>query len=74
MDSNIKLKGVDTRTLEAAIEKIVTEATGWDYTCTIKEIQYLDLGDSQLTLILRTSDWLKQPTSIETEASAESPA
>ena len=65
MDSNIKLKGVDTRTLEAAIEKIVIEATGWDYTCTIKEIQYLDLGDSQMTLILRTSDWLKPVESEE---------
>jgi hypothetical protein len=73
MDSNIKLKGVDTRTLEAAIEKIVTEATGWEYTCAIKEIQYLDLGDSQLTLVLRTSDWLKQPTTSEPEASEASP-
>lgn len=65
MDSNIKLKGVNTRTLEEAIEKIVTEATGWDYTCAIKEIQYQDLGDAQLTLVLRTSDWLKPATEEE---------
>lgn len=68
MDSNIKLKGVDTRTLEAAIEQIVTQATGWEYTCAIKEIQYLDLGDSQVTLILRTSDWLKPVESEESPA------
>jgi hypothetical protein len=65
MDSNVKLKAVDTRTLETAIEKIVTETTGWDYTCLIKEIQYLELGEAQVTLSLRTTDWLKPVTTEE---------
>lgn len=66
MDSNVKLKAVDTKTLETAIEKIVTDATGWEYTCMIKEIQYLELGDAQITLSLRTTDWLK-PANQEVE-------
>jgi hypothetical protein len=69
MDPHIKLKAVDTRSLETALEKIVSEATGWEYTCTIKEVQYLELGDAQLTLTLKTSDWLKPENSESSSAS-----
>jgi hypothetical protein len=59
MDSNIKLKAVDTRSLEQAIETIVSQATGWEYTCLIKHIEYKELGEAEITLSVRTSDWLK---------------
>jgi hypothetical protein len=59
MDSNIKLKAVNTKELEDAIARIVTELTGWDYTCTINTVQYGNVGDAEITLLVKTSDWLK---------------
>jgi len=65
MDPNIRLKAVDTRSLEVAIEKIVSDATGWEYSCNIKDVDYLELGEAQITLSLKTSDWLKPAPSEE---------
>ncbi len=58
MDAHEKLKKVETAAMEAAIAKVVTDATGWDYTCNIAEIEYGELGRAQLKLTLETSEWL----------------
>ncbi|WP_421655373.1 hypothetical protein [Leptothermofonsia sp. ETS-13] len=58
MDAHEKLKKVETAALEEAIAKIVSEATGWQYSCTISEIEYGELGRAQLKLTLETSEWL----------------
>lgn len=53
-----KLKEVDTKALEAAIAKIVTDATGWKYSCGITSIKYLTIGEAEITLALKTADWM----------------
>ncbi len=58
MELENKLKEVNTRALEAAIAKVVTEATGWDYACTIRNIQYVNTGTAEFSLTLETTDWL----------------
>jgi hypothetical protein len=58
MELENKLKEVDTRTLEQAIAKVITDATGWNYACTIKNIHYENTGMAEVRLTLETSDWL----------------
>jgi hypothetical protein len=58
MDAHEKLKKVETAALEEAIAKLVSDATGWKYSCNISEIEYGELGRAQLKLTLETSDWL----------------
>ncbi|MDX2228654.1 MAG: hypothetical protein NW220_03390 [Leptolyngbyaceae cyanobacterium bins.349] len=58
MELENKLKEVNTRALEQAIAKVVTEATGWDYACTIRNIQYVNTGTAEFSLTLETTDWL----------------
>jgi hypothetical protein len=53
-----KLKEVDTKVLEALIAKTVTDATGWQYSFGISSIKYLRTGEAEITLTLKTSDWL----------------
>lgn len=62
MELENKLKEVNTRLLETEIAKVVTEATGWEYTCTIKSIQYVNTGEAELKLTLETTDWLMPKT------------
>jgi len=58
MDAHEKLKKVDTATLEQAIAQVVSDATGWKYTCNVAEIEYGELGKAQVKLTLETSEWL----------------
>lgn len=58
MDAHEKLKKIETAKLEEAIAKIVSEATGWQYSCNIGEIEYGELGRAQVKLTLETSEWL----------------
>jgi hypothetical protein len=58
MELENKLKEVHTRALEQAIAKVVTDATGWDYACTIKLIDYVNTGTAEVKLTLETTDWL----------------
>jgi hypothetical protein len=58
MDAHERLKKVDTAKLEAAIAKIVSEATGWQYTCNVSQVEYGELGRANLKLTLETSEWL----------------
>jgi len=53
-----KLKEVNTKALEVAIAKTVTDATGWEYSCGITSVKYLRNGEAEITLTLKTSDWL----------------
>ena len=53
-----KLKEVNTKALEAAIAKTMTDATGWEYRCGITSVKYLGTGEAEITLTLKTSDWL----------------
>ncbi|QZZ20956.1 hypothetical protein J5X98_00080 [Leptothermofonsia sichuanensis E412] len=58
MDAHERLKTVETAKLEAAIAQIVSEATGWQYSCNISEIEYGELGRANLKVTLETSEWL----------------
>ncbi|MGA7937259.1 MAG: hypothetical protein WCA35_27150 [Kovacikia sp.] len=58
MDAHEKLKKVDTAALEQAISQVVSDATGWKYTCNVSEIEYGELGKAQVKLVLETSEWL----------------
>lgn len=58
MDAHERLKKVETAKLEAAIAKIVSEATGWQYTCNVSQVEYGELGRANLKLTLETSEWL----------------
>ncbi len=58
MDAHEKLKKVDTALLEAAIAQVVSDATGWKYTCNIGSVEYGELGRAQVKLTLETSEWL----------------
>jgi hypothetical protein len=62
MELENKLKEVNTRALEQAIAKVVTEATGWDYACTIRNIQYVNTGTAEFSLTFETTDWLMPKT------------
>lgn len=59
MDSNSKLKAVNTKELEDAIAKVVSDMTGWDYSCTVNAVEYGNVGDAEMKLVLKTSDWLR---------------
>ena len=58
MDAHEKLKKVETQALEQAIAQLVSEATGWTYSCNISSIDYGELGRAELKLTLETSEWL----------------
>ncbi len=58
MEMENKLKEVNTKALEQAIAKVVTDATGWEYACTFKAIDYVNTGHAEVRLILETTDWL----------------
>lgn len=58
MDAHEKLKKIDADALQQAIAKIVSDATGWTYDCTISSIEYGELGRAHVKLTLETSDWL----------------
>lgn len=58
MDAHERLKKVDTEALEQAIAKVVSDATGWKYSCNVGAIEYGELGRAQVTLTLETSEWL----------------
>ncbi|NJP09779.1 MAG: hypothetical protein HC866_10070 [Leptolyngbyaceae cyanobacterium RU_5_1] len=58
MELENKLKEVNTRSLEQAIAKVVTEASGWDYSCTITSIEYVNTGTAEFKLTVETTDWL----------------
>lgn len=53
-----KLKEIEVKALEQAIAKAISELTGWNYDCSIKSVQYNDVGVAELNLTLDTSDWL----------------
>jgi hypothetical protein len=53
-----KLKEIEVKALEEAIAKAVSDLTGWNYGCSIKSVQYNDVGVAELDLTLDTSDWL----------------
>ena len=58
METENRLKEVNTRALEQAIAKVVTDATGWDYSCRITLIEYVNTGTAEIKLTLDTTDWL----------------
>jgi hypothetical protein len=58
MATENKLKEVNTRSLEEEIAKVVSEATGWTYTCRINAIEYVNTGTAEIKITLDTSDWL----------------
>lgn len=62
MELENKLKEVNTKALEQAIAKVVTDATGWDYACTIRAIEYVHTGTAEVKLTLETTDWLMPKT------------
>lgn len=58
MELENKLKEVNTKALEQAIAKVITDATGWEYDCTFKVIEYVNTGTAEVKLVLETTDWL----------------
>lgn len=58
MELENKLKEVNTKALEQAIAKVVTDATGWEYACTVKSIEYVNTGHAEFHITLETTDWL----------------
>ncbi|MBL1176026.1 hypothetical protein [Pantanalinema sp. GBBB05] len=62
MELENKLKEVHTKALEQAIAKVVTDATGWEYACTIRTIEYVNTGTAEVKLTLETTDWLMPKT------------
>lgn len=41
-----------------AIAKVITNATGWEYDCTFKVIEYVNTGTAEGKLMLETTVWL----------------
>ena len=62
METENRLKELNTKALEQAIAEVVTNATGWDYACTVKLIEYVNTGHAEVKLILETTDWLMPKT------------